>query len=131
MNWRRRSIRAVEVTAEEPAPKRRPSDRDTPRRVMIDMPVEVRGLTLTAISVAVVVVLLQFMQSILIPFVLAGLLFYALDPLVDALEHRRLPRAIGAGLILMLVVTGGGAITLALQDQFMTVIDELPAGARK
>jgi len=98
---------------------------------MIDMPVEVRGLTLTAISVAVVVVLLQFMQSILIPFVLAGLLFYALDPLVDALEQRRLPRAIGAGLILMLVVTGGGAMTLALQDQFMTVIDELPAGARK
>ena len=43
-------------------------------------PTPVRNVACTLISVAIVVLLLQPMQSVLSPFVLGGLLFYALDP---------------------------------------------------
>ena len=67
----------------------------------------------------------------LIPFVLAALLFYALDPAVDWLQKMRVPRAIGAALMLSIVVAGCGALAYSLQGQALTVIDQLPAGARK
>jgi predicted PurR-regulated permease PerM len=41
------------------------------------------------------------------------------------------PRAIGAALTLVIVVTSGGVLVYTLQGQALTVIDQLPAGARK
>jgi predicted PurR-regulated permease PerM len=38
------------------------------------------------------------MEAVFIPFVLALLLFYALDPFVDRMERWRIPRAIGSAL---------------------------------
>jgi predicted PurR-regulated permease PerM len=81
--------------------------------------------------VGIVILLLQFMQSVLIPFVLAALLFYALDPAVDWLDRRRVPRAIGAAFMLLLVLAACGGLAYSLQNQALAVIDELPAGARK
>jgi predicted PurR-regulated permease PerM len=57
------------------------------------------------------------MQSVLIPFVLGGLLFYALDPAVDRLQKLRVPRALGAAAMLLIVVTGCGALAYLLQGQ--------------
>ena len=94
-------------------------------------PVHVRNVAFTLISIAIVILLLQFMQPVLIPFVLSGLLFYALDPAVDRLQKLRLPRAAGAALMLLVVVSGCGALAYSLQGQALTVIDQLPAGARK
>jgi len=91
----------------------------------------VRNLAFTLVSVAIVVLLLQYMQSVLLPLVLAGLLFYALDRPVDWLQKRRVPRAIGAAVMLFVVIAGCGVLAYTLQGQAMTVIDELPAGARK
>ena len=71
------------------------------------------------------------MQSVLIPFVLGGLLFYALDPAVDRLQKMRLPRVPGAAAMLLIDVTGCGALAYLLQGQALTVIDQLPVGARK
>ena len=58
-------------------------------------------------------------------------MFYALDPPVDCLQRLRVPRAVGAALMLLIVVSGCGALAYALQGQALTVIDQLPAGARK
>lgn len=85
----------------------------------------------TLLIVAIVILLLQFMQPVLIPLVLAALLFYALDPAVDGLERHHVPRTIGAALMLVMVLSACGALAYSLQGQAMTVIDELPAGARK
>jgi len=90
-----------------------------------------RDVALGLISVVSVIWLLQVMQSVLIPFVVGGLLFYALDPAVDWLQARRLPRAIGAALMLLIAVSGCGVLTYTLQEQAFTVIDDLPQGARK
>jgi hypothetical protein len=50
-------------------------------------PVHVRNLAFTLLSAAVVILLLQHMQPVLLPLVLGALLFYALDPAVDRLQR--------------------------------------------
>ena len=78
-----------------------------------------------------VIVLLQFMQAILVPFVISGVLFYALDPAVDWMQRRKVPRVLGSAIALGLAVGGVATLALALQGQAMTVIDQLPQGAAK
>src|SRR4029079_6887020 len=93
--------------------------------------VRVATVAFTLLSIAIVILLLQFMQSVLLPLVLGALLFYALDPAVDRLQKLRVPRSIGAALMLFLVVTSCGVLAYTLQGQALTVIDQLPTGARK
>lgn len=100
-------------------------------RPALPTPIEVRHVALTLISIAAVIGLLQFMQAILIPFVLGGLLFYALDPAVDWLQRKHVPRTIGAALMLLFVVAGVAVLVYSLQRQALTVFDQLPAGARR
>lgn len=94
-------------------------------------PVHVPNVAFTLLAVGIVVLLLQYMQPVLIPFVFGGLLFYALDPAVDWLQQKHVPRAVGAALMLSLVVSGCGVLAYSLQGQAATVINELPEGARR
>jgi predicted PurR-regulated permease PerM len=94
-------------------------------------PVQVRNVAFTLISIAIVILLVRQMQSVLIPFVVGGLLFYALDPAVDGLQKLQVPRATGAALALLIVVASCGALAYTLQGQALTVIDQLPTGARR
>ena len=96
----------------------------TPRR-------RLQNVAFTLLIVAITVLLLRYMQPVLLPLVLGALLFYALDPAVDWLQQMRVPRALGAALILLIVLGGCGALAYSLQGQALTVIDQLPAGARK
>ena len=93
--------------------------------------IQVRNVAFTLLSIAIVILLLRYMQPVLLPLVLGGLLFYALDPAVDRLQKMRVPRAIGAALMLLMVVTSCGALAYTLQGQALTVINQLPAGARQ
>jgi predicted PurR-regulated permease PerM len=67
------------------------------------------------------------MQSVLIPFVIAGLVFYALDPAVDWLQKRRIPRAIGGGVLLLAVVAGCAALAYSFQGQALTLTSAVVA----
>ena len=92
---------------------------------------DARTVALVVIALGVVIFLLQYMQTFLAPLAFGLLLFYALDPAVDAMERWRIPRWIGAAVALgvtMGTILGGA---YALQGQAMTVINELPAGARQ
>jgi len=93
--------------------------------------IQVRNVAFTLVSVAIVILLLRYMQPVLLPLVLGGLLFYALDPAVDRMQQWRVPRALGAALMLFLVVAGCGGLAYTLQGQAVTVIDQLPTAARK
>ena len=92
---------------------------------------DARTIALIVIAVGVTIFLLQHMQALLAPFAFGMLLFHVLDPAVDAMERRRIPRWIGAALALGLTLAGIGASAYALQDEAMKVINELPAGARR
>lgn len=86
---------------------------------------------LTIIAAAAAILLARYMQAVLIPFVLAGLVFYALDPLVDRLQRRRIPRPIGAAVAMALVLGAIGYTAYVLEDDALRVVEELPAAARK
>ena len=103
--------------------------RDTPFRV--HMPVDVRSVSLTILAGAALLALLKLAQPVIIPFVVSGLLFYALDPIVDRLQRWKVPRALGAAAVLLMLIGGLGAGVYALSDDVLAVVDRLPAGARK
>jgi len=105
------------------------ADFDAPSSIPSSL--HVRNIAFTLVSVAIVVVLLQVMQSVLLPLVLGALLFYALDPAVDRLQKWRVPRALGAAFMLGIVLAGSGGLAYTLQGQALTVIDQLPTAARK
>ena len=113
--------------ADEESPRR--SWRDGPFRV--HMPVDVRSVSLTIIAGAAILGVLKLAQPVIIPFVVSGLLFYALDPAVDWLQRWKLPRVLGAALVLLLALGGIGAGGYALSDDVMSVVNGLPQGVRK
>jgi predicted PurR-regulated permease PerM len=120
--------------ASEPDLVERP---DTPatsqraRALRLDMPVDVRSVALSIIAAGTVLAVLQLAQSVIIPFVVSALIFYALDPLIDWLQRRRIPRALSAAVVLLLAVGGVAAGAYAVSDDVMTVVDRLPASVRK
>jgi len=107
------------------------SSNPQPEPGLPQMPVDVRNVALSLIALAVAIVLVRYMQDVLIPFVLAGLLFYALDPAVDWLQRWRVRRVAGAAVVLGVFITGAASLGYTLQGQAMTVVDRLPEGARK
>jgi predicted PurR-regulated permease PerM len=92
---------------------------------------DTKGVALTVLAVAAAILLARYMQSVLIPFVLAGLVFYALDPIVDRLQRLRVPRVIGAALAVALVVGACSFVTYSLLDDGLRVVEELPEAARR
>src|SRR5688572_29648726 len=94
-------------------------------------PVNARGLALTVLAVAAAILLAKYMQSVLIPFVLAGLVFYALDPVVDRLARWRVPRELGAALAIALVIGLAAFMTYSLLDDALRVVEQLPTAAQK
>jgi predicted PurR-regulated permease PerM len=100
-------------------------------RVPSRAPLAKHGTALTILAAAASIALVRYMAEVLIPLVLAGLFFYALDPLVDRLERWGIHRALGATLVLIMLVGAGGALAYRLADDVAGVVAELPAAAQK
>jgi predicted PurR-regulated permease PerM len=109
--------------AKEAGPEQQPAGHETS--------LEVRTISLVVIASGVAIFLLQQMQTLFAPLAFGVLLFYALDPIVDFMETIRIPRWIGAAIALVLTIAAVGAGAYALQDEALTVINQLPAGARR
>jgi predicted PurR-regulated permease PerM len=99
--------------------------------LVIRMPVDVRSLALTVIAVVAVIYLLQYAQALLIPIVLGILLSYALDPIVAALHRVYVPRAIGAGVAVVLLVGTIGLGIYTLSDEAMSIVNTIPEAAQR
>ena len=110
--------------------KPEPPASDGPEASLFDEP-DIRTVSLVIIALGVTIFLLHHMHSLLAPVAFGLLLFYALDPAVDSLERVRVPRWIAAAVVLGLTmgtILGG---LYALQDEAMTVVNQLPSGARR
>jgi len=95
-------------------------------------PIDVRSVGITIIAVSALIVMLRYAQEVVLPFVVSGLLFYALDPSVRWLQRWvRVPRALGAGLVLIALVVGLALGARAMQPQVSAVIADLPEAARR
>jgi predicted PurR-regulated permease PerM len=98
---------------------------------VLNAPVDIRHVALTLVGIAAIVWLLRNMQEVLIPFVVSGLLFYALDPFVDRLQRWHVPRVIGATVMLLAVIAAVGGTVYQLTDDFIAVVEQVPEGVRK
>jgi predicted PurR-regulated permease PerM len=94
-------------------------------------PTHVRSLALTIVAVTALMVMLKYAQALFIPLALGILISYALEPLVAKLEGLRVPRAIGAALVLVVVVGAAGTMIYQLRFQAVTIVEQLPEAARR
>jgi predicted PurR-regulated permease PerM len=93
--------------------------------------VNVRSIALTVLAAGAAMLILWWAQEVFIPIVLSVLLSYALDPMVIWLARLRVPRVVGAGLVVGGLVCGTGFIAWTLKDDATEIVSQLPAAAQK
>ena len=115
--------------AKDPLPPT-PGPPGEPPPTVIEIP-NTRGVGVTLLAVLAVTLALQWSQQVLIPLVIGVLLAYALEPLVSSLARAKVPRSIGAAIVLLLFVTilAGGAY--ALSGQAMQIVRQIPEAAQR
>jgi predicted PurR-regulated permease PerM len=100
-------------------------------RSTVRMSVDARGLALGILATVAVVFVLQWAQSFVIS-VLVGIFFaYTLNPLVVWLERIKIPRVLGAGIVLAAVVSALVLGTYSLRGQIQTILEQVPEAASK
>ena len=102
-----------------------------PAETAVRMPVDIRSVSLTVLAAIAVVLMLQYAQAMVIPIVLGLLFSYALDPIVSAMAKRKIPRSVGAALLLIVLVGAGGWLLYGLQTQASAIVEQLPQAARR
>ncbi len=115
-----------------PAPPTDPAEAEAdPPRVLLHMPVDVRSASMAVVAVLLALYTLHWAADVIIPLLLGVMFSYALSPVVDVLERWRVPRWIGAALMVLGVVGGLSWTAYALADDAAEVIESLPEAARK
>ena len=119
------------VTRSEDPPSSTPSEPDAGTAGSISTPLDVRNAALTVLAGLALVAFVQYAQAVLIPIVLGILISYAVDPLVAWLARRRIPRPIGAAVVLILLVGACGSAIYSLRFEATTLVEQLPQAARR
>jgi predicted PurR-regulated permease PerM len=117
--------------SEDFIPPSTPVDPDAPARVLMHAPVDVRSLSLAILAVVAVLGVLRWASAFFIPLMVGFVFYYALSPIVEALVRLRIPRAIGAGLLIVAILGGSGAALYGLADDANQLISSLPGAAQK
>lgn len=94
-------------------------------------PVNIRSVSLAVIALFAGVYVLYWAKAVFIAFMVGLVLSYALSPLVNWLEARRIPRALGAGVLLLSLFGVVGTTAYVLSDETAKLIESLPAAAQK
>ena len=91
-----------------------------------------RGAGIAILASIAVLFLVFWARSVLIPITLGIFLRYALMPVVVWLQrYAKLPRPIGAALVLLLLVGGIAFGLFRLQGEALDLLDKVPAAAHK
>ena len=108
-----------------------PRDKHDRPPVLLHMPVSIRSLALVVLAVFVTIYALHWAAAVFIPLMISLLLTYALSPAVEWLARRRVPRWLGAAVMLLGLLGGLGRTGYALSDDTAALIDSLPLAAEK
>lgn len=99
---------------------------------VLHAPVNVRSTSLAVLALIAVIGLLLLARAVFIPITVAVLASYALTPVVDWLKNRaKLPKAVGAGLTLALILIGLGFALESLQPEAVQLLDIVPRATQK
>jgi predicted PurR-regulated permease PerM len=107
------------------------AERPAPERLLLHMPVDVRSLSLVVLAVLASIFALQWAKAVVVPILLGVMFSYALAPVVDRLQRWRLPRAAGAGAVLVSIAALICWGVWALSDDATAFVETLPQVAQK
>ena len=113
---------AAALVPTPPAPAVFPSERAT---------IDIRSASLAVIAVLASVFALRWASAVIIPLMVGLTVSYALTPAVDALQRLRLPRAVGAAVVLAVVFGGTGWTLYRVSGEASALIESLPDSAKK
>jgi predicted PurR-regulated permease PerM len=91
----------------------------------------VAAIAVWILAVIALIVFLKWAHGLLVPLLLGIILTYTLAPFVKWLEMRHIHRAVGALLVLTVMLGGVSWIGVALSGEVQAVADQLPDVARK
>lgn len=97
----------------------------------VHLPVDARGAALGIMATVALIFALDWAQPFLITLLLGILFAYTLNPLVVWLERIRIPRVVGASLVMLAVVCAIGFGGYTLRGQVQRILAQLPAAASK
>ena len=86
---------------------------------------------LALLTVLAVMGFLRFTRGLMIPIVIALLIACAAAPLVGWLDRIRVPRWLGAGIVVLLIASLAVVGTLALSGQLAAIVERLPEALEK
>ncbi len=95
------------------------------------MLIERRSSALVVLALLGCVYTLHWASAVFIPLMFGLMFSYALAPVVDRMQRWRIPRAAGAGLLILSLLAGVGSLIYSLSDDASELIEELPAAAQK
>ncbi|MCJ7799024.1 MAG: AI-2E family transporter [Polaromonas sp.] len=116
-----------ESTAPEPDAAMPPD----PAPVLLQMPVDIRNLSLVILAVLACIFVLHWAKAVFIPVMLSLLVSYALSPVVNWLEFRRVPRWLGAAVLMVAIGASIGSTAYLLRNEAAQLVNALPAAAQK
>ena len=90
-----------------------------------------RNVSLGVLAFFATLFVLQWAKVVLIPLMLGVLASYALSPLVNWMEHKRVPRWLGSALLLLALAGAAGSAAYSLGDQAAKLVESLPLAAQK
>jgi predicted PurR-regulated permease PerM len=101
-----------------------------PSPAVVDLPGDGR-LTTGILAALAIVFMLQWGQSVFIPLAIGVLMAYALDPFVSILSRAKVPRTLGAGVVLLLFVAILGLGIYSLTGQALQIVRQIPEAAQR
>lgn len=126
----RDSARSLEA-APEPGPPSPFSALPEIPETTVHWPVPTRSVSLVLLAGLVSLFALHWAKAVFIPLMLSVLFSYALSPVVNWFEVKRVPRWLSSAVLLMAIVATIGSATYSLSGQAGQLVDSLPMAAQK
>ncbi|MFZ5502514.1 MAG: AI-2E family transporter [Pseudomonadota bacterium] len=89
------------------------------------------SLSLAILTVLGVVFMLYWARAFFIPLMFGVMISYALSPLVKMMQKWKIPRALGAAILLIGIVGGIGFLAYSLSDEAVATVESLPDAVDK
>ncbi len=124
------SIEARKQT-EKPEPHQRLTVSGAGQEPTVRIPVDVHSIALVLLTVLAVIFVLSWARAFFIPLMFGLMISYALSPPVNLMQKLKIPRAIGAAVLLFGIVGGTGSLVYSLSDDAVATIENLPQAAQK
>lgn len=107
------------------------SEPETEHLAIATRAVNLGGVAPVILAVLGTILFLDWAKAVMLPLVASVLISYALDPLVTALERLRIPRPLGAGVVILSMLTALSFAFVPLQKEAMAFLDKVPEAAHQ